>query len=93
VTDTYPRQPEALEVNEADDGLVVYDPWHETVHHLNSSAALIFDLCDGTRDAETIAQIVGEAYSLDAPPRDQALAGLQDLADRKLISWDAHGSE
>jgi hypothetical protein len=93
MTDTYPRQLESLEVNEADDGLVVYDPAYETVHHLNASAALIFELCDGTRDAETIAGIIGEAYSLDAPPRDQALAGLQDLADRNLISWDAHGSE
>lgn len=92
MTDRYPRQPESLEVNEADDGLVVYDPAHEIVHHLNASAALIFDLCDGTRDAESIARIVGEAYSLKAPPRDEALAGLHDLADRKLIFWDAHGS-
>jgi hypothetical protein len=90
MSDTYPRQSEPLELNEADDGLVVYDPAQETVHHLNASAALIFDLCDGTRDAETIARLLAEAYSLDAPPRDEALAGLQDLADRKLISWDAH---
>lgn len=91
MSDAYPRRADPLEVNEADDGLVVYDPIHDQVHHLNPSAAIIFDLCDGTRDPEAIARILGEAYDLAAPPRDDALAGLEELADRKLIHWTAHG--
>ena len=83
-----PRQADGLEVNEADDGLVVYDPAHDMVHHLNESASLIFDLCDGTRDVDGIARVVGEAYGLDSPPRDQALAGLRDLAERRLVAWE-----
>jgi hypothetical protein len=91
MSDAYPRKAEALEVNEADDGLVVYDPAHDMVHHLNPSASMIFDLCDGTRDAEAIAVILAEAYSLRVPPRTDAIAGLRELADRQLIHWDAHG--
>lgn len=91
--DQNPRRLESLEVNEAEDGLVVYDPAHDMVHHLNPSAAVIFDLCDGTRDTDAIARVLGAAYDLDTPPFEDALTGLRDLADRHLISWDAHGRE
>jgi hypothetical protein len=90
MSDTRPRRAESLEINEADDGLVVYDPTEDQVHHLNESASIIFDLCDGTRDPEAIAEILGEAYDLAAPPRDDAIAGLEDLANRKLILWSGH---
>jgi hypothetical protein len=93
MSDAYPRRADRLEVNEADDGLVVYDPTHDKVHHLNPSAAIIFDLCDGTRDAEAIAEILGEAYDLAAPPRDDASAGLEELANRRLIRWGPHDDD
>ncbi len=91
MSDAYPRKADPLEVNEADDGLVVYDPVHDMVHHLNPSASMIFDLCDGTRDAESIALILAEAYDLDTPPRDDATAGLKELVDRQLIVWEGQG--
>jgi hypothetical protein len=90
MSDVYPRQAELLEVNEADDGLVVYDPTNDMVHHLNPSAAMIFDLCDGARDDEAIAQILAEAYGLNTPPCDEVVTGLEELAERKLIHWAGH---
>ncbi len=86
-----PRKVEELEVNEAEDGLVIYDPAHDVVHHLNPTASLIFDLCDGTRDATTIADVLGETFGLDPPPGEEARAALNDLADRALILWPARG--
>ena len=91
--DRNPRRLESLEVNEAEDGLVIYDPDRDMVHHLNPSAALIFDLCDGTRDPESIARLLGEAYQLDSPPLEQAIVALHELADRQLISWNAQDRE
>jgi hypothetical protein len=93
MNDVPPRKAAGLEVNEADDGLVVYDPVHDMVHHLNPTAATIFDLCDGTRDADAITVILAEVFGLNAPPHDQALAGLAELADRNLIEWDAQGDD
>ena len=87
--DVNPSRLESLEVNEAEDGLVVYDPGSGMVHHLNPAAAVIFDLCDDTRDPETIARNLGEAFGLEAPPLDETIAGLRDLAKRGLIRWDA----
>lgn len=90
MTDMNPRRADSLEINEAEDGLVVYDPEHDMVHHLNPSASLIFDLCDGSRDAEEIARVLGEAWNLEAPPTDEARAGLEELAERNLILWATH---
>jgi hypothetical protein len=75
-----PTRRDGLEIDEAEDGLVVFDP----------SAAVIFDLCDGSRDLDEIAALLGEVYELSAPPREDALVGLRGLAERKLISWEAH---
>lgn len=80
-----PRKVESLEVNEADDGLVVYDASRDQVHHLNPSAAVIFDLCDGVRDADEIAAALAEVYGLAAPPVADTRAGLDELAARGLI--------
>jgi hypothetical protein len=85
-----PIRRDGLEIDEAEDGLIVFDPREDMVHHLNPSAAIIFDLCDGSRDLDTIAALLGEIYELGTPPREDALVGLHGLAERKLISWDAH---
>jgi PqqD family protein of HPr-rel-A system len=80
-----PRQAESLEVNEAEDGLVVYDARQDQVHHLNPSAAVIFDLCDGSRSVDEIAAVLADLYGLDAPPVTETQAGLDELATRGLI--------
>jgi hypothetical protein len=85
-----PIRCEGLEIDEAEDGLIVFDPREDMVHHLNPSAAIIFDLCDGSRDLDEIVALLGEIYELGTLPREDALVGLRGLAERKLISWEAH---
>jgi hypothetical protein len=86
-TEACPRQSTALELNEAEDGLVVYDSGHQMVHHLNPTASMIFRLCDGTNDASAIAHKLAAAHRLDAPPTDDTQAALGELAERHLITW------
>ncbi|HYB31739.1 MAG TPA: PqqD family protein [Solirubrobacteraceae bacterium] len=93
MTDHNPRRRSSLEVNEAEDGLVVYDPATDMVHHLNPSAALIFDLCDGSRDPESIARVVGEVFGIQPPPLEETHAGLHELAGQRLITWGIHRDE
>jgi len=40
-------------------GYVAYDPAHDRLHHLNPVAALLAELCDGTRSIEEIRDLVG----------------------------------
>ena len=76
-----------LDLNEAEDGLIVFDEGTDTVHHLNGTAAVILGLCDGSRDCGAIATELGNAFGLDAAPIDETLRCLADLSGRGLIDW------
>ena len=60
----YERAP-GLESHEADDGLVIFDPAVDKIYHINSSAGVFFELCDGTRDAERIAEVATGVFGPD----------------------------
>jgi hypothetical protein len=74
-----------LEVDEADDGLVIFVEATDVVHHLNRTAGVIFGLCDGTRDAAAIAAEVAVLFSLAEPPLAETLTCLEELASGELI--------
>ncbi len=42
-----------------EDGYVAYDLTSDTLHHLNSVASVIAELCDGNRDMEELGKLVG----------------------------------
>jgi len=60
-----------------DQEIFLYDPSgdSDTVHCLNSGAAVIWLLCDGTRDVESMAREIAVTYSL---PEAQVLAEVQE---------------
>ena len=80
-----PTMVEGLELNEADDGLVVYEESRDRVHHLNATAALILELCDGTRDADAIADVLARGFELDERPLEETQTCLARLAEEGLI--------
>jgi coenzyme PQQ synthesis protein D (PqqD) len=47
---------------QVDDEVCVYDPIRDRITLLNTTSALILDLCDGTRTWEQIAAEVAEAF-------------------------------
>ena len=69
-----PSRCEGLEVNQVADGLVVYQAAPEQVHYLNNTSAVIFELCEGHRSIEEIAEQVQDVFSLPAPPVDEVKA-------------------
>ncbi len=50
----------------AEDGYLAYDAAHHRLHRLNATAALIVELCDGTRTAEAILADVAPFVADDA---------------------------
>lgn len=82
----HPETVDGLDVNEAEDGLVVYDQTTDTVHHLNKTAAVIFGLCDGSRDAAAIAAELAVLFDLDEPPLAETRTCLAELAEKRLIT-------
>jgi hypothetical protein len=81
----HPETAEGLDVNEAEDGLVIYDVATDTVHHLNKTAAVIFGLCDGTRDMAAIADELAVLFDLEEPPLGETRTCLAELAEKRLI--------
>ena len=80
-----PQTVDGLDVSETEDGLVVYNDATDTVHHLNRTAAVVFGLCDGTRDAGAIAAEVGTLFALDEPPLEEIVGCLDELSATGLI--------
>jgi PqqD family protein of HPr-rel-A system len=60
------RPEKSADVLELDmgDGLILYNHDSSLVHHLNPSAALVWQLCDGQADVGQLAKEIAEEYEL-----------------------------
>jgi hypothetical protein len=85
MTTERPRTAEDLEFNEVADGLIVFQEATERVHHLNRTAAIVFELCDGNHDAAAIATIVGRLYGLEAAPADAVESCIARFVQEGLV--------
>lgn len=69
-----------------DEDFFVYDPVSDRVVLLNLSAAVVFDLCDGTRTPDEIAEEVARVFGSE---RDEVALGvraaLEQLAGSALL--------
>ena len=81
-----PKQVEELEVNEVDDGLVIYQRRPERVHYLNGTASLVFELCTGEHSPEDIARLLGLAFALVEPPFDDVQVCLEQLRSLGVVA-------
>jgi hypothetical protein len=75
-----PKKCDGLEIDEVEDGFVIYQPDRDRVHYLNPTANLILELCDGSLTAAQIAELIAQTFDLAAPPGqevEEALAKLE----------------
>jgi hypothetical protein len=75
-----PQKSDGLEIDEVEDGFVIYQPHRDRVHYLNPTANLILELCDGSLTATQIAELLAQTFDMDAPPNrevEEALAKLE----------------
>lgn len=59
-----PRHRGTLATEEVEEDLLLYDSGKDHVHLLNVAASAIFELCDGTRTAQEIAQEIARLVPL-----------------------------
>lgn len=74
-----------LEVTETDDGIVVFDPDTDVVHHLNPTAAVIFLMSDGTMDIDEVSREVADVFGLETSPRTVVGEAVSNLVRARLI--------
>jgi Coenzyme PQQ synthesis protein D (PqqD) len=64
----YPSMALGIEIKAVGDGYVVHQPDRDRVHHLNATAALILELCNGRTPAAELPELVQLAFGLPIPP-------------------------
>ena len=75
-----PKKSDGLEIDEVEDGFVIYQPDRDRVHYLNPTANLILELCDGSLTATQISEMLAQTFDMAAPPDqevEEALAKLE----------------
>jgi PqqD family protein of HPr-rel-A system len=86
---TVMAQVPGLDVNEVQDGYVVYQPVQDRVHYLNQTAAVIFEYCDGLQTEDEIIASVAAAFELPADRQGEIRDCLSNLVAEGLIAQKA----
>lgn len=58
----------SLEITEVADGFVIYDEPRDIVHYLNSTAAVVFAICDGKKTVSEIREFLCAVYEIEDVP-------------------------
>ena len=74
-----------VELTPTEDGLVVFEPVSQNVHHLNQSAMAVYVLADGILTDAEIASEIADVYELDAPPYDAVTDAMRELVASGLL--------
>jgi PqqD family protein of HPr-rel-A system len=89
------RPRKAADVFELDmgDGLILYNHDSSLVHHLNGSAAILWQLCAGDATVAQLSREVAEEYHLDFAPIRHEIATLVAELDALGLVEDAGASK
>ena len=81
----FPKKTDDIEINEVDDGYVVYHRDRDRVHYLNHTAALVLEFCTGENDAEAMPGLLKQAYELEEAPVGEVEECLTKLYEEGLV--------
>jgi hypothetical protein len=73
------------EVSHVPDGFVVYQAKRDKVHYLNSTAAIVYELCGTKLTISGIAAYLGNVFSLSEPPLMEVRNCIDSLVREGLI--------
>lgn len=82
----FPARVEDLEIVETTDGYVIYHPERDRVHFLNPTAAVVLQLCDGTKSDAAIVALVQRAWELQEPPESEVAECLTQFRAEGLVA-------
>jgi hypothetical protein len=81
-----PSRVDDIDVVEVADGFVVYHAARDRVHFFNHTAAIVLELCDGTKSDEEIATMVQRCYELPDSPQTEIAECVGQLREEGLVT-------
>ncbi len=81
----YPKIADGIDINEVEDGYVIYQSEKDKVHYLNKTAVLVLEACTGTNSLADITAVVREAYQLPEDPEKEVADCLNTLIQEGLV--------
>ncbi len=87
-TETLYQQADDLDVNEAEDGLIIFNPETDRVHHLNPTAGVLFSLCDNPIFQSALIESFNALFGLDEDGEPSVMPVLQQLLEEGVLLVD-----
>ena len=81
----FPRIADHIEINQVEDGYVIYQADRDRVHYLNKSAVVVLESCTGKNSREDIERILQQAFDLSEVPEKEVAECLESLYQEGLI--------
>jgi predicted TPR repeat methyltransferase len=85
-----PRINPAILLSPVEDGYVAYDPAQDRLHQLNPFAALLTELCDGSRSVEELRELAGPLMPDDKI--GEIDRWVEDGVKAGLVVWEGNGA-
>ncbi len=86
MTDRRPKRAPDLEIHTVTDGYIVHQKEKDRVHYLNTTAALILELCNGEVTESELGSLLKEVYELPDGPAQEIRNILNRFYDEDLVS-------
>jgi len=81
----FPELSETIDVNQIEDGYIIYQHDSDRVHYLNHTAVVVLELCSGKNAIDTMPGIVQEMFGLQKPPEQEVNDCLNSLFKEGII--------
>ena len=82
-----PRRAEGYAVEQLDSEVLLYDPRRTAVIYLNSTALLVWQLCDGRRSSADIVDLLARAFHDSPQVPDDVADALESLAGQGVLTF------
>ena len=76
---------EGIDINEFEDGYVIYRSEKDKIHYLNKKTVLVLQACTGENSASDLVTIVKDAYNLEDTPEKEVSDCLKSIFEEGLV--------
>jgi hypothetical protein len=82
----YPKLNSDIEINQVEDGYVIYQQEKDRVHYLNHTAVVVLESCTGENSVDDIVKIVQDVFELPESPGKDVHECLESMLKEGIVT-------